>query len=105
MTSTMQKIYDVEILFLCPSKNRAKTCTTHKILPSVKYFVSPDEFDDYIENVGVDNVVKLPDGIQVAPAGKCKTLNYLLDNDKKAKLVNWFSKCLDILQYRFDVLY
>lgn len=78
----MQKIYNKEILFLCPSKGRAKSCTTHKILPSVKYFVSPEEYTDYAQTVGGDNVVKLPEDIQVSPVGKCRTLNWLLDNYK-----------------------
>lgn len=82
MMFTTQKIYEREILFLCPSKGRAKSCTTHKVIPSVKYFVAPEEYEEYVENVGENNVVKLPEGIQVAPSGKCRTLNYILDNYK-----------------------
>lgn len=82
MIRTTQKIYEKEILFLCPSKGRAKTCTTHKVLPSVKYFVAPEEYETYCDNVSADNVIKLPEGIQIAPMGKCRTLNYILDNYK-----------------------
>lgn len=83
MILTTQKIYDTEVLFLCPSKGRAKTCTTHKCLPSVKYFVDSSEYNEYVESVGEDSVVCLPDGINVPPSGKCRTLNWLLDNYKK----------------------
>lgn len=78
----MQKIYDTEILICCPSKGRAKTCTTHKVLPSVKYFVSEDEYEEYCANVGVERVVSVSRDIQCKPAGKCRTLNYILDNYK-----------------------
>lgn len=83
MMFTTQKIYEKEILFLCPSKGRAKTCTTHNVLPSVKYFVAPEEYESYSNSVGYRNVIKLPEGIQVSPVGKCRTLNYILDNYKK----------------------
>lgn len=82
MIHTMQQIYDREILILCPSKNRAKSCTTHKVLPSVKYFVGPDEYEEYLKNVEEKNLVRLPEGIQVPPMGKCRTLNWILDNYK-----------------------
>lgn len=78
----MSKIYDKEVLILCPSKGRATTCTTHKVLPSVKYFVAPEEYEAYCQTVGVERVVALPEGIQVVPMGKVRALNYLLDNYK-----------------------
>jgi hypothetical protein len=82
MILTTQEIYKKEILICCPSKGRADTCTTHKVLPSVKYFVSEDEYEDYVKNVGVDNVIKVSRDIQCPPVGKCRTLNYILDNYK-----------------------
>lgn len=71
-----------EILFCCPSRGRAKTCTTHKVLPSVKYFVGHDEYKDYCDSVGKEFVVDVGEGLQVPPSGKCKTLNWILDNYK-----------------------
>ena len=91
MTHTMQHIYDSEILICCPSKGRAETCTTHKVLPSVKYFVAPEEYDKYLECVPKENVVKLPDGIQVPPVGKCRALNWILDNYKTKENVILFT--------------
>lgn len=82
MTHTMQHIYDTEVLVCCPSKGRADTCTTHNVLPSVKYFVAPEEYEQYIAKVPKENVIKLPEGIQVPPVGKCRALNYILDNYK-----------------------
>ena len=73
---------DKDILICCPSKGRATSCTTHKVLPSVKYFVGADEYDDYCKAVGVANVVNVGEGLQVAPSGKCRTLNWILDNYK-----------------------
>lgn len=78
----MQEIYRTKVLICCPSKGRAKTCTTHKVLPDVKYFVSEDEYDDYVANVGVDRVEKVSNEIQCPKFGKCRTLNYILDNYK-----------------------
>ena len=71
-----------DVLICCPSKGRADTCTTHLCLPSVKYFVGADEYDDYCRHVGAERVVNVGEGIQVAPYGKCRTLNYILDNYK-----------------------
>lgn len=82
MTLTPMSSCEREILILCPSRKRARTCTTHKVLPSVRYFVDADEYDEYVRHVGEKSVVKVPDGLQVAPAGKCRTLNWLLDNYK-----------------------
>lgn len=74
--------YTPEILILCPSKGRSQTCTTHKVLPSVKYFVGADEYEDYVRHVGAECVVNVGEGLQVPPSGKCKTLNWILDNYK-----------------------
>lgn len=86
-----QQIYDKEILIFCPSRGRAKTCTTHKVLPSVVYWVGEDEYEEYVENVGEDRVRCVPDGIQVPPSGKCRTLNYLLDNYKNENNIILFT--------------
>lgn len=104
MILTTQKIYEREILILCPSKGRADTCSTHKVLPSVKYFVAPEEYDDYVEKVGEERVVKLPEGIQVAPMGKCRTLNWLLDNYKKKDNIIVFTDDDIINLFRIDFL-
>lgn len=80
-----------EILICCPSKNRPDTCTTHKVLPSVKYFVGADEYEQYVANVGVEHVVNVGEGLQVPPAGKCKTLNWILDNYKKPNNIILFT--------------
>lgn len=91
MTPTMQTLYDRDILIACPSKGRAKTCTTHKVLPSVVYFVSEDEYDEYVKYVGEKNVVKVSRDIQCSPFGKCRTLNYILDNYKTDENVILFT--------------
>lgn len=91
MTPTMQHIYDTEILICCPSKGRADSCTTHNVLPSVKYFVAPEEYEDYCNHVPKENVVKLPENIQVKPMGKCRTLNWILDNYKTKENVILFT--------------
>ena len=104
MMYTTQAIYEKEILFLCPSKGRAKTCTTHKVLPDVKYLVSPEEHDDYCDNVGENNVLRLPEGIQVAPMGKCRALNYALDNYKTNGNMVLFTDDDIVKIYRIDFL-
>lgn len=91
MIHTMQEIYDREILIACPSKGRASTCTTHKVLPSVKYFVSEDEYEEYCRYVGADRVVSVSRDIQCKPAGKCRTLNYILDNYKTEENIILFT--------------
>lgn len=80
-----------EILICVPSKGRAKTCSTHKLLPSCKYFVAPEEAEEYITNVGPERVCVVPEGVQIAPSGKCRTLNWILDNYKKPGNVILFS--------------
>lgn len=101
----MQEIYSRDILIACPSKGRASTCTTHKVLPSVKYFVSEDEYEDYCKYVGADRVVSVSRDIQCKPAGKCRTLNYILDNYKTEENIILFTdddiktiKRIDFLQ-------
>lgn len=91
MIHTTQEIYDREIMIACPSKGRAKSCSTHKVLPSVIYFVSEDEYDDYVKNVGKDRVVKVSRDIQCPPVGKVRTLNYILDNYKNDKNIILFT--------------
>lgn len=66
------------ILVACPSAGRASTCTTHKLINDVVYFVDEGEADGYMKIWG--KVVVLPSGVNVRPNGKCKTLNYVLDN-------------------------
>lgn len=78
----MQEIYNKKVLFCCPSLGRAETCSTHELLPSVLYFVRESEFDEYAKHVPIANLVKVSDKIQCPPSGKCKTLNWILDNYK-----------------------
>lgn len=95
--------YD-NVLICCPSKGRADSCTTHLCLPSVKYFVGADEYDDYCKHVGVDRVVNVGDGIQVAPSGKCRTLNYILDNYKTEENIILFTDDDIVKVSRMDFL-
>lgn len=78
----MQKIYDREVLIFAPSLGRAKTCTTHQVLPSVKYVVAESEADEYAARVGAEHVEVVSDKIQCPPSGKCRTLNFILDTFK-----------------------
>ena len=93
-----------EILILCPSRRRARTCTTHKVLPSVKYFVGADEYDEYVECVGSEHVVNVGEGLQVPPSGKCKTLNWILDNYKNDNNIILFTDDDIIRVSRLDFL-
>lgn len=79
----MHEIYDKEVLIFAPSLGRADTCTTHEALPSVKYVVAEREAEEYAKRVSASNMVVVSDGIQQPPSGKCRTLNWLLDNYKK----------------------
>lgn len=79
----MQAFYEKKVIFCCPSLGRAKTCSTHEVLPSVAYFVRESEFNDYAKRVPRENLVPVRDDIQCPPSGKCKTLNWILDNYKK----------------------
>ena len=80
-----------EILICCPSRGRAKTCITHKVLPSVKYFVGADEYDQYVAELGAERVVNVGEGIQMPPNGKCRCLNWILDNYKRPDNVILFT--------------
>lgn len=66
------------MLVACPSAGRASTCTTHRLIDEVVYFVDESEAEGYRKVW--DKVVVLPSGVNVRPNGKCKTLNYVLDN-------------------------
>lgn len=81
------------MLVACPSAGRADTCTTHKLIEDVVYFVDKAEAEAYKKSWG--NVVVLPDGVNVRPSGKCRTLNYILDN---------FAKHYDIIYFVDDDL-
>lgn len=78
----MQTIYEKEVLFCCPSLGRASTCSTHLVLPSVKYFVREDELEEYAKRVPRENLIAVGKDIQCPPSGKCRTLNWILDNYK-----------------------
>lgn len=78
----MQAIYDKEVLFLAPSLGRAKTCTTHEVIPSVKYIVAESEVEEYAKRVPTANLEVVSDEIQCAPSGKCRALNWALDTFK-----------------------
>lgn len=78
----MQEIYNREVLFCCPSLGRADTCSSHLIFPSVKYFVRESEAEDYARRVPKENIVPVSNDIQCPPSGKCRTLNWILDNYK-----------------------
>lgn len=78
----MQEIYDREVLIFAPSLGRAKTCTTHQVLPSVKYVVAESEAEEYADRVGAERIEVVSDKIQCPPSGKCRTLNFILDTFK-----------------------
>lgn len=78
----MHGIYEREVLFFAPSLGRADTCSTHEAIPSVKYVVAEREAEEYAKRVPASNLVVVSDEIQQPPSGKCRTLNYLLDNFK-----------------------
>lgn len=87
----MQAIYDREVLIFAPSLGRADSCTTHKVLQSVKYVVAKREAEEYAKHVGIEHVEVVSDEIQKKPSGKCRTLNFILDNFKTADNVILFT--------------
>lgn len=80
---------DYSILVACPSAGRADSCTTHKVFDDVVYFVDESEYKEYKKRWS--NVVAVPMGVNVRPAGKCRTLNWILDNYAKKYDVIFFT--------------
>lgn len=85
---------DYSILVACPSVGRADSCTTHKVIDEVVYFVDESEVEAYRKTWS--NVVAVPAGVNVRPSGKCRTLNWILDN---------YSSEFDIIYFTDDDIY
>lgn len=70
----------MKIKYVCPSYKRPDGIKTHKYLKKALFYVSPEDYDDYVRcNPGYEHIfVKVPKGVQ--GKGKGHVMNWMLDN-------------------------
>lgn len=68
----------MDIRVTCPSYKRPYV-ETREYYPEIKVYVSPEEYDDYVEENGEDaNIVKCDEGVQ---GNVCRVRNHILDRE------------------------